>query len=105
MTVKRNFHTMGNEYRTAVYADTKILYIIEIVEGKDIPIEGTNSIKVFEQQMDSNVVALVERMCKCIQGSTYDVILDSSFGYVPTVVELLKMGSEEEERLDQVQPL
>ena len=94
--MKRNFHTMGNEYRTAVYADTKILYIIEIVEGKDIPIEGTNSIKVFEQQMDSNVVALVERMCKCIQGSTYDVILDSSVGYIPTVVELLKIGSEEE---------
>ena len=42
--------------------------------------------------MDLKVVALVASMCKFIQASIYVVVLDSSFGYVPAVVELLKMG-------------
>ena len=42
--------------------------------------------------MDLNVAALVERMCKCIQGSACVIVLNSNFGYVLTVVELLKMG-------------
>lgn len=92
VTVKRKPHPMGNEYHTAACADTKILYCVEIVEGKDQPTEGPHSSKEFEGQMDSNVAALVARMCKCIQGSARVVVLDSGFGYVPTVVELLKMG-------------
>ena len=48
--------------------------------------------KEFEEQMNLNVAALVARICKCIQGSACVVVLDSGFGYVPAVVELLKMG-------------
>ena len=90
--MKRKPHPMGNEYHAAAFADTKILYCVEIVEGKDKPTEGPHSLKEFEEQMDLNVAALVARICKCIQGSVHVVVLDSGFGYVLTVVELLKMG-------------
>ena len=91
VTLKRKPHPMGNEYHTVTCPDTKILYCVEIVEGKDKPAEGPHLVEEFEEQMDSNVAALVARMCVCIQGSARVVILDGGFGYVPTVVELLKI--------------
>ena len=61
---------MGITYHTAISVDTKILYCVEIVEAKDKTTEGPLSIKEFEEQMDSNIVALVVSMCKYIQGSS-----------------------------------
>ena len=47
VTVKRKPHHMGNEYHTAACADTKILYCVEIVEGKDKSAERPHSVKEF----------------------------------------------------------
>ena len=49
VTMKRKHHHVDNEYHTAACADNKILYYIAIVEGKDMPTEGTYSVKEFEQ--------------------------------------------------------
>ena len=46
--MKRKPHPMGNEYHTAACADTKILYCVQIVEGKDQPVEGPHLVKEFE---------------------------------------------------------
>ena len=60
--VKRKPLPVGNKYRTAACANTKVLYCVEIIEGKDIPTEVPHYVKDFEQQMDSNVAVLVARM-------------------------------------------
>ena len=110
--MKRKPHPLGNKYCTAACADTKILYCVEIVDGKDKPAEGSYLVKEFEGQMDSNVAALVAKMCKCIQGSEHVVVLDSGFGYVCAngggALEdgtIFYMCCEEEERVTQVHPL
>lgn len=71
---------MGNEYHTASCADTKINYFCKLLEDKDKPGEGPDSVKQFENEMDSNVATLVARMCLCIRGSGRVAVLN--LGYV-----------------------
>ena len=91
-SVKEDASSLGNEYHTIACGDTKILFFVELVEGKDTPKEGPNSKPEFEDEMKSKVAALVVRMSRDIWGSGHVVILDSGFGYIPTVVELANKG-------------
>ena len=54
---------MGNEYLTAACADTKIMHFVKIVEGGEKPEEGSDSKKQFDGEIDSNISALVARIC------------------------------------------
>ena len=40
---KKKKHLVDNEYRIAICADTKIIHFIEIVEGRDKPLEESDS--------------------------------------------------------------
>ena len=64
VTVKIKSHPMDIKYHTATSGDTKILYCVEIFETNDKKTEGSHSMKEFEEQMYSNIVALVVRMYK-----------------------------------------
>ena len=90
--VKRKKYPMGNKYHTATCTDTKIIYFVEMVEGRDKTEKGQDLKKQFEGEMDSNVVVLVARICFCICGLGQVVVLDLGFGYVSTLVELWKLG-------------
>ncbi len=86
---------MGNEYLTAACADTKIMHFVKIVEGGDKPEEGSDSKKQFEGEIDSNISALVARICICIYW--FGQSCHSQFGLrlrtdIRTVVELLEFG-------------
>ncbi len=67
---------MGNKYHTAACTDTKIIYFVEMVEGRDKTEKGQDLKKQFEGEMDSNVVVLVARICFCICGLGQVVVLD-----------------------------
>ena len=95
---------MCNEYHTTGYADTIVIYFVDIVEGIDK--QGPDSKKQFESDIDLNVAALVARMCLCIWGLDRVIILDSSFSYVRTYrCSAIEVGSvshlccQEEKRL------
>jgi len=90
--VKRKPHPMGNEYHTTADCVTKVIFHIEICEGKDQPKEGEHSTNKYEAEMGSKIGALVVRMTEGLHGSGRAVILDSGFGYVPAVVQLKNKG-------------
>ena len=56
---KKKKHLVDNEYRIAICADTKIIHFIEIVEGRDKPLEESDSQKQFEGEKNLNIIALV----------------------------------------------
>ena len=57
---------MCNAYHTTGYADTIVIYFVDIVEGIDK--QGPDSKEQFEGDMDSNVAVIVARICLCIWG-------------------------------------
>lgn len=89
---KAQGYPFGNEYHTTADAETKILFHIEIVEGKDQPSSGPHSVKEFDDELKSKMAGLVVRMTKQIWNSGEVVALDSGFGSIPTVTELSKKG-------------
>ena len=90
--VKRKPHPFGNEYNTIADCICKIIFHMEIREGKDQPTEGPHATSEFEEEFGSKVAALVVRMTKGLHGSGRCIILDSGFGYVPAVVQLRNKG-------------
>ena len=90
--VKRKPHPMGNKYHTIVDCYCKVIFGIEIVEGKDQPKHGEFTESKYEREMESKVAALCVWMTESIHGSGQVVILDSGFGYVPAVVQLKAHG-------------
>ena len=92
MVVKRKPHPMGNEYHTNACCQSKVIFWIELVEGKDLPKEGEHSEIEFEKEFKSKVAALVVRMTTPLWGSGRVVIMDSGFGYIPSVVQLRARG-------------
>ena len=53
---------MGNECYTVACVDTKTIYFIEIIEGRDKMEEVLDSKEQFDGEMDSNIVDLVARI-------------------------------------------
>jgi len=92
IAVKRKPHPLGNEYHTTACCESKVIFWIEIVEGKSKPKEGPNAESKFEKEFESKIAALVVRMTTPIWGSGKVVIMDSGFGYVPSVVQLKEKG-------------
>ena len=43
IVIKRKPHPMGNEYLTTACCQSKVIFWIELVQGKDIPKEGESS--------------------------------------------------------------
>ena len=91
MNVKRKPHPFGNEYHTIACADTHIIFYIEIVEGKDKPSMGPDSIVEFLDQWEATP-SLVLRMTKNIWGTQRVVLLDSGFGFLPCLQALKSKG-------------
>lgn len=92
IAVKRKPHPLGNEYHTVACCESKIIFFMELVEGKDKPKEGAHSEAQFEKDFGSKIAALVVRMTTPIWGSGRAVLLDSGFGYIPSVVQLKNKG-------------
>lgn len=91
MNVKRKPHPFGNEYHTIACADTHIIFYVEIVEGKDKPSEGPDSVVEFKDELGA-IPSLVTRMTKSIWGTSRVVLLDSGFGYLPSLQALRAKG-------------
>ena len=92
IVVKRKPHPMGNEYHTTACWATKVIFWIELVQGKDVPKEGEHRELEFEQEFGSKVAALVVCMTRPVWGSGRAVIMDSGFGCIPSVVHLCQKG-------------
>ena len=92
IVVKRKPHPMGNEYHTTACCQSKVIFWIELVQGKDAPKEGEHKEMEFEREFGSKVAALVVRMTKSVWGSGRTVMMDSGFGYIPSVVQLRAKG-------------
>ena len=90
MNVKRKPHPFGNEYHTIACCDTHIIFYIEIMEGKDRPSQGPDSVAEFEEK--GATPGLVTRMTRTIWGSSRVVLLDSGFGYLPCLQALKGKG-------------
>ena len=90
MVVMRKPHKYGNEYHTICCCLCRIMFHMEIVEGKDKPTEGPHSTSQYSDL--GKTAGLVRRMTKSIHGSGRVVILDSGFGFLPVVSALKATG-------------
>jgi hypothetical protein len=88
IAVKRKPHPLGNEYHTTAYCESKVLFFIELVEGKSAPKLGPHRVAKFEYKFDSKIAALVVRMTRPIWGSGRVVIMGIRFGYVASMMKL-----------------
>lgn len=59
-----------------------------MVQGKDMPTEGKYAEMEFETEFGSKIATLVVRITRTLWGSGRTVIMDSGFGYIPSVVQL-----------------
>eukprot|EP00055_Hartaetosiga_balthica_P018338 m.133075 g.133075 ORF g.133075 m.133075 type:complete len:412 (+) comp9491_c0_seq2:1076-2311(+) len=83
MYVGRKPTNNGNEYHTIACAETKILFGVELVEGKDEP---------DFRKKEKGTAALLTRLTKPIWHSNRVVCLDSGFGVVDAALTLLAKG-------------
>ena len=87
--IPRKPWSMGNEYHTMCCGESSIMFVIDLVEGKDRPKE----LPSLDPEKKGPTVSLLLRMCECLYSSgTVVVILDSGFCVVQGIVELLKKG-------------
>ena len=82
----RKPHPIGNEYHTICCGLCGILFKVEMVEGKQRPIELPCDPKTKKTK------ALLLRLCEGVRGSGRVVILDSGFCVLEGIIELRKMG-------------
>ena len=88
MFVPQKPHPMGNEYHSICCGLSGVMYAIEMVEGKDKPVERQNG----TNQNHGRTVGLLLRLCKSIYGRGMVVILDSGFCVLKGLVMLWKVG-------------
>ena len=87
--VPRKPHPMGNEYHTICCGKTRILYQLELVEGKERPAElGPRPY----ENLGGKTVGLLLRLTRPIHTTGRCVILDSGFCVLKGLVELRKVG-------------
>ena len=87
--VPRKPHPMGNEYHTICCGQTRILYQLELVEGKDRPVELG---PLPYENLGGKTVGLLLRLTRPIHTSGRCVILDSGFCVLKGLIELRKRG-------------
>ncbi len=90
--MKQKPHPLGNKYHTTACCESKIIFIIEIVEGRSQLTVGHHSLSKFEDEYKSKGAALVVWITESIWGSGRIVVMDSEFGYIPSVVQLKERG-------------
>jgi hypothetical protein len=87
MYVPRKPHPVGNEYHSICCGESGIMYAIEIVEGKDKPVN-----KVYEYGELGTTASLLLRLTKSIWFTGKVIILDSGFCVLKAIIELAKKG-------------
>lgn len=85
--VPRKPHPMGNEYHTIACGTSKVLFRVELVEGKDHPPNIT-----VEHEELGKVPGLLVRLTKDMHGTGRVVVLDSGFSSLRGLLELKKRG-------------
>ena len=88
MFVPRKPHPFGNEYHFVRYGETRIIWGIELVEGKDV-------LKVPQRRGGNQIgktALLLLQIRKPIFGTAKVIILDSGFCVLKALVELRKKG-------------
>jgi hypothetical protein len=90
ITVKRKPTPQGNEYHTMACATTRIINWVELVEGKDRPSQRGP----LKYSIKGKTVGLLLRAVEeaGMLGSGKSVVLDSGFGFLKGIIELLKHG-------------
>ena len=83
----RKPHNKGNEYHSIACGESRIMFAIDLREGKDHPKE-----KKLEFSNFTATVSLLLRLCKGLIGTGKVVILDSGFCVLRGLVELRKRG-------------
>ena len=66
MCLDRKPHPLGNDHYAIVCSEIKILFITELVEGKDKPLEGAHASPEFEEETGSKIASLCLCMTKKI---------------------------------------
>ena len=89
MCVPRKPHPFGNEYHSICCAKSRIMYQIELVEGKDEPKEKPKP-EFYDKK--SPTTSLLLRLCKPIFGHGMIVALDSGFCVLKALLTLKKYG-------------
>ena len=84
--MKRNLHPLGNRHDTIACCETKIMFNIKILKGNNKSKERTHAEPKFEVLTGSKITALYLRMTRCMQGSSWAIIINSSFRYAPRVM-------------------
>ena len=85
----RKPHPFGNEYHTIACAATHIIFHVELVEGKDRPLQ----LPVPEHEAEfGKMGGLILRMTKTIRDSNRIVIMDSAFCQLRTLIAMKKRG-------------
>ena len=87
--VPRKPHPFGNEWHTLSCANSKIIYQVELVEGKDHPKDlGDPEF----HKISSPTTGLLLRLCKTIFGRGMVIVMDSGFCVLKALLELKKRG-------------
>ena len=84
----RKPHPFGNEYHTACCGITRVLFSIELVEGKDRPPERNRP----EFDVLGKTVGLLLRMLKSVFNTGQCIVLDSGFCVLKALIELRQNG-------------
>ena len=85
--VARKPHPVGNEYHTIADSQSRVIFKIELVEGKDQPPE-----RPLAYQGHGKIGSLLLRMTEELRGKHHVVILDSAFTVLEALAELAKQG-------------
>eukprot|EP00957_Ditylum_brightwellii_P125823 9591777-Ditylum_brightwellii.AAC.2 len=79
---------MGNEYHSMFCGMSSIMFVIEMVEGKDWPKE----LPSLDPEKKGQTVTLLLCMCQSVHYTGTVIILDSRFCVLRGIIELLKKG-------------
>jgi len=85
--VPRKPHPVGNEYHTVCCGVSGVMYSLELVEGKDSPVELRAEFGEL-----GKTTGLLLRLCRPLFGTGKLVVLDSGFCVLQALVELQKNG-------------
>ena len=86
MFVPRKPQLLGNEYHTISCAKSKVIYNVDIMEGKDLPIGVGN--KEFNEK--GLAAGLVVRMKNTLWGIGKVVVMDSGFCVMEGLISMVE---------------
>ena len=78
----------GNKYHMICFSETDILFVCELVEGKDDPNEASPK----KHSEKGKTVGLCLRLTKSMHGTGNGAVMDSEFCVLDAIVQLKKCG-------------